>query len=451
MSDLLVIGGGLAGSEAALVAAGAGMQVTLAEMRPGTMTPAHRSGEFAELVCSNSLKSDEVTSAAGLLKAELRLLQSPVLAIAQQQRVAAGGALAVDRSGFAAAVTETIRRHPRIRVVREEVKKVDWTRPTVIAAGPLAGEELVEYLRTALGAQRCAFYDAIAPVVEAESIAQPPAFRASRYGKGSARSAADGPQPPDGGGGDYLNLPLTAAEYARFREALLEADRVTPHAFEEVKYFEACLPVEELARRGEETLRFGPLKPVGLRDPRTGERPHAVVQLRQDDRAGELFNLVGFQTRLQPSAQEQVLRLLPGLEQVRIARYGGMHRNTYFDLTGVLAPTLELKPHRGVFVAGQLAGSEGYTEAIACGHLAGLNAARRLQGQEPVAMPPETALGALARYITTPAPQPLAPMHATFGLLPPVDGSKRDRRERQAQRALTLMTDMARQLVPREG
>lgn len=450
MSDLLVVGGGLAGSEAALVAANAGVQVTLAEMRPARMTPAHRSGDFAELVCSNSLKSDEVTSAAGLLKAELRLLHSPLLALAEQHRVAAGGALAVDRGGFAAAVTETIEQHPRIRVVREEVKQVDWTRPMVIAAGPLAGEELVEYLRTALGARRCAFYDAIAPVVEAESIAQPPAFRASRYGKGSARPAADGTQSPDGGG-DYLNLPLTAAEYARFREALLEADRVTAHAFEEVQYFEACLPVEELARRGEDTLRFGPLKPVGLRDPRTGERPYAVVQLRQDDRAGALFNLVGFQTRLQPSAQERVLRLLPGLAQVRIARYGGMHRNTYFDLTGVLAPTLELQEHRGVFIAGQLAGSEGYTEAIACGHLAGLNAARRLQGQEPVAMAPETALGALVRYITTPAPQPLAPMHATFGLLPPVDGGKRDRRERQAARALALMTDMARQLVPREG
>ena len=432
---LTVIGGGLAGSEAALTAAARGVNVTLVEMRPGVMTPAHRGGDFGELVCSNSLKSDDPQTAAGLLKAELRLLGSALIAIADRQRVAAGGALAVDRDGFSGAVTAMIRQQPRITAEQREAQELDWTVPTVIAAGPLAGGALVAHLAAELGAERAFFYDAIAPVVELDSITFPPAFRASRYDKGGAGQPAEA-------GGDYINLPMDAGEYRRLREAMLAADQATPHAFEEGKFFEACLPVEEMAKRGEDTLRFGPLKPVGLRDPRTGQRPHAVVQVRQDDRAGRLGNLVGFQTRLRPSAQEQVLRLIPGLEQVRIARPGGMHRNTYFDLTGLLAPTLMLTGRPGIFVAGQLAGGEGYTEAIACGWLAGENAARHIQGGPLLALPGTTALGSLARYISTPGPQRLAPMHVNFGLLdPPAAGTKKSgRREEQAARALADVT-----------
>lgn len=395
------------------------------------MTPAHRTGELAELLCSNSLRSNEVRSAAGLLKEELRRLGSLLLATADRTRVAAGSALAVDRAAFAAAVSARIANHPNITVERCAVAELDWDRLTVVAAGPLISEPLALHLAGRLGLAQLHFYDAISPLVEAESVSAPPAFRASRYGKGSDA-------------GDYLNLPLNRDEYLKFREALVAPAPLEPRPFENRKYFEACLPIEELARRGEDTMRFGPLKPVGLTDPRTGERPYAVVQLRQDDRAGTLYGLVGFQTRMQHGDQEAILRLLPGLAAARFARMGGMHRNTYFDLTAQMLPTLQLRQQPRVLFAGQLAGSEGYPEAMGLGWLAGTNAARLAAGKDPLTVPSNTALGSLVRYLTTPARSGLIPMHVNFGLLDPLPGGRKDeQRRQQVEAALTRIAELA--------
>ena len=427
-----VVGGGLAGCEAAWALAGRAVDVTLVEMRPVRRTPAHRTDRLAELVCSNSFKSLELTNAHGLLKAEMRCLGSLILAAADEARVPGGAALAVDRQAFADAVQGRVSAHARITVVREEVTAL--ASPAVIATGPLTSDALAVALGVRLNVGALAFYDAIAPIVAAESLDHERLFRASRYGKG--------------GGADYLNVPLTEAEYDRFLAALTAADPYTPHhAFDEVPYFEGCLPIEEMARRGRDVLRFGPLKPVGLTDPRSGRTPFAVVQLRQEDRAAQMWNLVGFQTRLRTGDQQRVLRLLPGLERAELLRYGSIHRNAYVNAPAALTPYLSLRDDPQVLLAGQLTGVEGYAESAATGLLAGINLARILTGDEPVIPPPTTMLGALYRYLREANPSTFQPMNANFGLLEPLASPPRDkarRRERLAERALGDIVEFAR-------
>jgi methylenetetrahydrofolate--tRNA-(uracil-5-)-methyltransferase len=428
-----VIGGGLAGCEAAWQAAGRGCPVRLFEMRPTVRTPAHATDRLAELVCSNSLKSESLEDASGLLKAEMRALGSVILACAEANRVAAGSALAVDREGFASAVTEAITEHPRIQVVRQEVAALPTHRPVILATGPLTADRLAADLAARFTAFLSAgtsnliprtsnllyFYDAISPIVAADSIDRAVVFAAARYGKG---------------GCDYLNCPLTRDEYLQFREALLKGDRYPLHAFEAPKYFEGCLPIEELAGRGEDALRFGPMRPVGLRDPRTGSRPYAVVQLRQENRGPggrpTMYNLVGFQTHLRRGDQLTALRLIPGLHQAEILRYGSVHRNTFIMAPLLLRETLEFREEAKVFVAGQLTGVEGYLESAATGLLAGINAARQVRGEPAVSPPPTTMLGALLRYLTHSPPETFQPINANFGLLPALPQIVRDRRER---------------------
>jgi methylenetetrahydrofolate--tRNA-(uracil-5-)-methyltransferase len=430
-ATLTVVGGGLAGSEAAWQAAERGVAVTLYEMRPHTSTEAHTGSHLAELVCSNSLGSDLVTRASGLLKEELRRLGSLVIAVADATRVPAGGALAVDRAGFAAEVTRRIETHPRITLIRQEVTEIP-TGLCVIASGPLTSAPLAEAIRTLTGQAALYFYDAIAPIVEEASIDFSVAFRASRYDKGEKA------------GGDYINCPLSEAAYDRFVAALLSAERVKLRDFEreDPHFFEACLPIEVLAARGHDALAYGPMRPVGLRDPRTGRRPHAVVQLRQDNAAGTLYNLVGFQTNLKYGAQDRVLRLIPGLEQATFVRYGSMHRNTYLNAPALLRPTLQMQTHPRLFFAGQIAGLEGYAGNVAGGWLAGVNAARQLHGRAPLIPPPETMMGALMHYITHADPDDFQPMKANFGLVPSLGRrvrGKRARREAYAQRALAAL------------
>lgn len=429
---VIVIGGGLAGSEAAWQVAEHGLPVRLYEMRPAQQTPAHTTGDLAELVCSNSLGSEVVDRAAGLLKAELRRLGSLLIAIADAHRVPAGSALAVDRAGFAAEVTRRITAHPRITVIREEVTALPATGPVVVASGPLTSAPLAAALQAFTGSESLAFYDAIAPIVEVDSIDFTQAFRASRYGKGEAEE------------GDYINCPLTQEEYERFVAALLSAERAELRDFErsDPHFFEACLPVEVLAARGSDALAYGPLRPVGLTDPRTGQRPAAVVQLRQDNAAGTLYNLVGFQTNLKYGEQDRVLRLIPGLENARFVRYGSMHRNTYLNAPRLLLPTLQARARPDLFCAGQLAGLEGYAGNIAGGWLAGVNAARLALGQDLFTLPPETMTGALLAYITQADPATFQPMKANLGLLPPLERPirhKRDRSAAYARRALASL------------
>jgi len=420
-----VIGGGLAGSEAAWQAAEAGCQVVLYEMRPLRTTPAHRTGWLAELVCSNSLKSEAEFTAPWLLKQELRRLGSLLLRIADEVRVPGGHALTVDREEFARRVTAALEGHPRIEIRREEVTRLPESGPVVIASGPLTSEALVEEILRLTGADRLYFYDAISPIVEADSINMEVVFRASRYGKSLDGTA------------DYLNCPLTREEYERFVDALLEADRHTPHIPDDIPYFEACLPIEELARRGRETLRFGPMKPVGLVDPRTGRQPYAVVQLRQENLRADSYNMVGFQTSLRYPEQERVFRLIPGLERAVFLRYGQVHRNTYINAPALLDATLQLRAERRILFAGQISGVEGYVEAIATGLVAGWNAAAVAQGREPVRLPRETALGSLCHYVSGADPENYQPANITFDLLPPLDELARrqvgrDRRARHA-------------------
>jgi methylenetetrahydrofolate--tRNA-(uracil-5-)-methyltransferase len=427
-----VVGGGLAGSEAAWQLAQRGHRVALYEMRPVRQTPAHHTDRLAELVCSNTFKSTELSTAHGAIKAEMRELGCLVLQCADVARVAAGSALAVDRDVFAAAVTERILAHPNITVVRAEVNELPPS-PAIIATGPLTGDALAESLRQRLGADSLAFYDAIAPVVSRESIDETVVFIASRYGKETMEGADEGA---------YLNCPMTEAEYDAFVSALDAADQFHGHEFDEVPYFSGCMPVEEMNSRGRETLRFGPLKPVGLEDPKTGRRPHAVVQLRREDRAGRLWNLVGFQTRLRIPEQQRVFRMIPGLANAEFLRYGSIHRNSYVNSPGVLTPALTLRDDPRLFLAGQITGVEGYTESTASGLLAGINLSRVLNGQEPVVPPTSTMLGALYRYLREANPRHFQPMNANFGLVDELDERIRDKRvkkQRMAERAVEEM------------
>ncbi|HEY3011340.1 MAG TPA: methylenetetrahydrofolate--tRNA-(uracil(54)-C(5))-methyltransferase (FADH(2)-oxidizing) TrmFO [Gemmatimonadales bacterium] len=409
-----VVGGGLAGSEAAWALAERGVRVTLCEMRPGTRTAAHRTDRLAEIVCSNSFKSVDLTNAHGLLKAELRALGSVLLPCADLARVPGGTALAVDRELFSREVHERVTAHPDITLVREEVTELPS--PGVIATGPLTSERLSRALVARLGSAALAFYDAIAPVVSADSLDQDRLYARSRYGKGE--------------GDDYLNAPMDDATYHGFIDALLEADQFEGHAFDEVPYFEGCLPIEEMARRGRETLRFGPMKPVGLTDPRTGREPYAVVQLRREDRAGQMWNLVGFQTRLRIPEQQRVFRMIPGLEAAEYLRYGSIHRNSYLNSPASLGPGLTARDDDRLFFAGQITGVEGYTESLGTGIMAGINLARRLQGLPVVVPPPTTMLGGLYRYLREADPRHFQPMNANFGLLDPLPGKvKKDRKK----------------------
>ena len=409
-----VVGGGLAGSEAAWALAERGVAVTLFEMRPAVPTPAHRTGRLAELVCSNSFKSTDLTNAHGLLKAELRALGSLLLPCADVARVPGGTALAVDREIFSQAVHDRVTAHPNITVRREEAAELPS--PGVVATGPLTSARLSDAMVERLGSSALAFYDAIAPVVSDDSLDHDRLYALSRYGKG--------------GGDDYLNAPLDGPAYERFLDALLEADQHQGHDFDQVPYFEGCLPVEEMARRGRETLRFGPMKPVGLPDPRTGREPHAVVQLRREDRAGQMWNLVGFQTRLRIPEQQRVFRLIPGLEQAEYLRFGSIHRNSYLNSPASLGRGLTARDDDRLFFAGQITGVEGYTESLGTGLLGGINLARRLEGRPLAVPPPTTMLGGLYRYLAEADPKHFQPMNANLGLLEPLPGKvKKDRKK----------------------
>jgi methylenetetrahydrofolate--tRNA-(uracil-5-)-methyltransferase len=403
--DVVVVGGGLAGSEAAWQAASHGARVTLYEMRPKELTPAHKTGWLAELVCSNSLGSAEGTSAPGLLKEELRRLNSLVIRVADEVRVPAGSALAVDRKQFAERITQAIEAHPNIRILREEITEIPDDCLCIIATGPLTSDRLAAAIQRLTRTAHLSFFDAISPIVDADSINMDVVFRASRYDKGGA---------------DYLNCPMDEPTFEAFYTAMLAAEKVQPKDFEKrIPYFESCLPIEVMAERGRQTMLFGPLKPVGLVDPRTGTRPYAVVQLRAENRHGTCYNMVGFQTKLTYGEQKRVFRMIPGLERAEFLRYGSVHRNTFINSPALLRPTLQLKSRDTVFFAGQLVGVEGYTESAAMGGLAGLNAARKLAGLPLVTPPPTTAHGALLHYITTADPRHFQPINTNFGLFPP--------------------------------
>ena len=431
--DIHVVGGGLAGSEAAWQLAERGHRVVLHEMRPVVTTPAHHTERLAELVCSNTFKSTETSNAHGLLKAEMRLLGSMILVCADEARVPGGSALAVDRDVFSAAVTERVTRHANIRVDRGEVTTLPS--PGIVATGPLTSDALAQTIRARLGADGLAFYDAIAPIVSRESIDESIVFRASRWGKETMDAAGDE--------GAYLNCPFTREEYDAFVAALSEADQHQGHAFDEVPYFEGCMPIEETARRGAESLRFGPMKPIGLDDPRTGRRPWAVVQLRMEDRGGRMWNLVGFQTRLRIPEQQRIVRMIPGLANAEFLRFGSIHRNSYLNAPAALTPYLSLRDDPQVLFAGQMTGVEGYTESAATGLLAGLNLSRLLRGDAPVVPPADTMLGALYRYLREADPKHFQPMNANFGLVDELPAPPRDKgrkREMIAERALAGLT-----------
>jgi len=428
MKEVVVIGGGLAGTEAAWRIAQEGFKVKLYEMRPKKMTPAHRTGKLAELVCSNTLGGLELTTGAGLLKAEMLLLGSLVLEAAREARVPAGGALAVDREVFASYVTEKLQSHPNVEVIREEVREIPPERPLIVATGPLTSEALTEEIKKLVGEETLYFYDAVAPIVEAESVDFSKGFWGSRYGKG---------------GEDYFNCVLTEEEYRRFYEELMKAEKVEPKEFEKAVHFEGCLPIEEMARRGYKTLLFGPMRPVGLIDPRTGKEPFAVVQLRKENKEGTLLSLVGFQTKLTYKEQKRVFRLIPCLRNAVFVRLGSIHRNTFIQSNKVLKPDLSLRKERGLFFAGQITGVEGYVASAATGILAGINAVRLLRGEEPAVPPRETMLGALVHYVTHKEGE-LQPMNPVFGLLPPLPFKVKDKRKRKelmAKRALEAMRE----------
>ena len=440
-APICVIGGGLAGPEAAYQIARQGRRAVLFEMRPEAMTPAHQTPHLAELVCSNSLKSEAEFSAPWLLKEELRRMGSLCMRAAAETRVPAGHALAVDRDRFAAWMTQAIESDPLIEVRREEVREVPPEGIVIIATGPLTSEALAKSIGEITGSERLFFYDAISPIVDAETIDMTVAFRASRYGK-----SLDG-------GEDYLNCPFTKEEYERFCQALLGSQQHAGHEFDNPNYFEGCLPIEEIARRGIDTLRFGPMKPVGLSDPRTGRRPYAVVQLRQEDLRAGSYNLVGFQNHLKYGEQQHVLRLIPGLQNAEFVRYGQIHRNTYINAPALLTPALHLRSEQRIFFAGQLSGVEGYVESMATGLMAGWNAARLADGLAPAAWPRETAHGSLAAYISGADPRNYQPANITFDLLPalPADEQaalrrdKRARRQRQCELGLTKLENFFEQ------
>jgi methylenetetrahydrofolate--tRNA-(uracil-5-)-methyltransferase len=430
---ITVIGAGLAGCEAAWQAARRGLQVTLVEMKPVRFSPAHSAPEFAELVCSNSLRSNALTNAVGLLKEEMRRLGSLVMLAADEAAVPAGRALAVDRLAFSRRITDAVVSHPRIEVRHEVAERIPDDPWVVLATGPLTAPELERELQALLGDEHLYFYDALSPIVYADSIDHEVAFRASRYQDGE---------------GDYLNLPLDEAQYQGFIERLLAGETVPLHKHEASLYFEGCLPIEELARRGPKTLSFGPMKPVGLVDPRSGRRPHAVVQLRHEDKRGVLYNLVGFQTKLRIGEQKRVLRSLPGLADAVFARFGSVHRNTYINAPRRLTPILEARARPGLFIAGQLAGVEGYVESAALGWLAGVNASWCARGAVPPVPPPTTAYGALLCHLIEANPQDFQPMNVNYGLFPPIEGlpprmRKREKHERYAERALHDLSGFA--------
>ncbi len=434
-----IVGGGLAGCEAAWQLARRGVGVDLHEMRPLRPTPVHQGDRLAELVCSNSLRGNALDQAAGLLKEEMRRLDSLILRVADEVRVPAGSALAVDRGLFAERVTAAVAALPGLRLVRGEVQRIPADPLVIVASGPLTSEPLAADLARFVGEQQLHFFDAVSPVVEADSIDFARVFRASRYGKG---------------GDDYVNCPLDEAEYRTFYEALRAAECATLHDFEKELFFEGCLPIEVIASRGPETLLFGPMKPVGLRDPRTGRRPHAVVQLRQDNLAASHFSLVGFQTHLKWPEQKRVFRLIPGLEQAEFVRHGMIHRNTYVNSPRTLEPTFETRRRPGLFFAGQMSGVEGYVESAASGLVAGLGAAFRARGLEPAAFPEDTALGALGRYIARSDPEHYQPTNIAFGLLPELPQRIRDKARRRAalaHRALASLEAFQARLEPPEA
>jgi len=421
-----VIGAGLAGSEAVCQIAKAGLSVILYEMRPVITTPAHKTDRFGELVCSNSLKSEAVNSAPWLLKEELRRLDSALLRAADAARVPGGQALTVDRDVFAEVITDTIHSHASIEVRREEVQTLPDDGIVIIASGPLTSDAFAADIARFTGSDRLFFYDSISPIIDAESIDYSIAFRASRYGK--SIDASD----------DYVNCPLDREQYERFLDALLEAQKHTPHIPDDVPYFEACLPVEEIARRGRDTLRFGPMKPVGLTDPRTGRWPYAAVQLRQETLRASSYNMVGFQNYLKYPDQKRVFRMIPGLENAEFLRYGQIHRNTYINAPSLLTATLQMRTEPRIFFAGQISGVEGYVESIATGLLAGRFAAQLARNETPRALPRETALGSLCHYISAADPKHYQPANITFDLLPQLDEAsarrfKRDKKARHAE------------------
>ncbi|HIX42240.1 tRNA (uracil-5-)-methyltransferase [Kurthia sp. 3B1D] len=421
-----VIGAGLAGSEAAWQIAKRGVKVRLYEMRPVKQTPAHHTDKFAELVCSNSLRANSLTNAVGVIKEEMRQLDSVIIDAADNCSVPAGGALAVDRHEFSGYITEKVKNHPNVEVINEEVTEIPEG-ITVIATGPLTSPALAEKVREATGQDYLYFYDAAAPIIEKDSIDMDKVYLKSRYDKGEAA---------------YLNCPMNKEEFYAFREALIGAEKAPLKEFEKEKYFEGCMPIEVMAERGEKTMLFGPMKPVGLEDPKTDKRPYAVIQLRQDDAAGTLYNIVGFQTHLKWGEQKRVFRMIPGLENVEIVRYGVMHRNTFINSPKVLAPTYQLKAQPTVFFAGQMTGVEGYVESAGAGLVAGINAAHMALEQELVIFPKETALGSMARYITEADAKHFQPMNVNFGLFPELGErikSKQERGERHAARALAAL------------
>jgi methylenetetrahydrofolate--tRNA-(uracil-5-)-methyltransferase len=429
-----IIGGGLAGTEAAWQLARRGVAVKLFEMRPKYMTEAHATGNLGELVCSNSFRSDSLTAPAGLLKAEMRQLGSLVIRQAEAHSVPAGSALAVERDSFSRSLTVMVEGLPSVQVIREEIRKVPDEGIVILATGPLTSSALSQWLAAQLGEDHLYFYDAISPIVTAESIDMGLAFRASRYDKGSD---------------DYVNLPMTREEYYRFIDALLMAERVPTYSFERFVPFEGCMPIEEMADRGRDTLAFGPMRAVGLIDPRSGKRPYAVVQLRQENREKSLYNLVGFQTKMTYPEQRRVFALIPGLANAEFVRLGSLHRNTFINSPRHLLPTLQWRGRVTLFFAGQITGVEGYIESAATGLLAGVNAARLLAGKEPVVPPATTALGALLRYVSDPERQRFQPMNVNFGLIPPLKVHRRGKakKEMMSRRALADMTAWARELA----
>jgi len=439
MATLHVIGGGLAGTEAAWQAAEQGINTILYEMRPRKTTPAHTTGNLAELVCSNSLGSNLPDRAPGLLKNELRRLGSLLLRCADSAAVPAGGALAVDREAFAHAVESAIEAHPNITLVRQEVTHIP-NEACIIATGPLTSEALAQDIEKLVGQEYLYFYDALSPIVNAESINMEVAFRASRYERGEAEE------------GDYINCPLNKEEYTRFINELLTGETIALRDFEQEdpRFFEGCLPIEQIAQRGEQSLAFGPMRPVGIRDPRTDKRPYAVVQLRQDDLAGTLYNLVGFQTNLKWSEQKRILRLIPGLENAEFYRLGQMHRNTFINAPMLIHATTQYCQRSDLWFAGQIIGIEGYVGNVGTGLLAGLNAARTLLGESPLLLPPTTMLGALCHYAAHAEPQHFQPMKANFGILPALDTPPKDKRRRAAAYAERALADLEHCLARHE-
>ena len=429
VKKVIIVGAGMAGSEAAWQVANRGIKVDLYEMRPVKSTPAHKTDKFAELVCSNSLRGAGLENAVGLLKEEMRRLKSLIMESADINRVPAGGALAVDREGFSQYITDKVKNHPNITVINEEIAQIPTEEDaiTIIASGPLTSEVLAKSIKELTGQEYFYFYDAAAPLIAKESIDMSKAYRASRYGKGTA---------------DYINCAMDKEQYEHFWHELVNAEMAPIKEFEKAKFFEGCMPVEEMARRGEDTLLFGPLKPVGLEDPRTGKRPYAVVQLRQDNVADSLYNIVGFQTHLKWPEQKRVFSLIPGLENAEFVRYGVMHRNTFINSPELLRPTLQFYNRDDLLFAGQMTGVEGYVESAASGLVAGINAAYLAQGQEPVIFPKETAHGSMCNYITSAVAKHFQPMNANFGLMPPLEERIRDKKlkkQKIAQRALEFL------------